>query len=285
MAEYEEILVRLASGSSSRADYISALELFDSTICEALAVGQAQAGRMATPCIGYATHIHARLCAYGVAAIRAAPLSRWAHSESQYWHFSVLACHARAILEGYLYFTYLAQPANDSLDESRARVTLLQLNDCCSRLKLLSGDPESAAFFASEAEKLRNRLRSIPYFQQMPRPVQETCLAGKKAWFMDRAQLVELVGMDKQHFDMWWDLFSQHSHIHPVSFFRNVRNERGSGLECDPDRSYLASALVLCAQILESTTERMVQWFPDVAWARKGVQSKFSPGPKSNRRR
>lgn len=285
MMEYEEVLARLADGLSTRADYVSALDQFDSTICEALAVGQAQAGRMATPCIGYATYIHARLCAYGVAAIRAAPLSRWVRSDSECWHFSVLACHARAILEGYLYFTYLAQPVDEALDESRARVTLLQLNDCCSRLKLLRKDPNSVAFFTSEAEKLRDRLRSIPYFQRLPRAVQETCLAGKKAWFMDRAQLVELVGVEKQQFDVWWDLLSQHSHIHPISFFRNEPNERGSGLEFDPDRGYLAFALVLCAVILESTTDRVVQWFPDVASVRKGVHSKFNPGPKSNRRR
>ena len=216
--------------------------------------------------------------------MRAAPLSRWVSSDFEDWGFNVLACHARAMLEGYLYFTYLVQPTNDTLDESRARISLLQLNDCCSRLKLCSGDAESVAFYSGEAEKLRDRLRSIPFFQQLDPTVQETCLAGKKAWFMDRDQLIELVGMDKKTFDTWWDLFSQHSHIHPVSFYRNEPNGRGSGLECDPDRRHLAIAMLISAVVLEATTEKMIELFPDVAWVRKGVHSKFSPGPKANRR-
>jgi len=171
------------------------------------------------------------------------------------------------------------------LDEGRARVSLLQLNDCCSRLKLMAADPERRMWFEKQREELIARLRSIPYFQKLPPAVQAQCLAGKKAWFMDRAQLVELVGMDKAGFDILWDLWSQHSHIHPMSFMLMEPNGRGTGLECDPDRVYLADAMLICAGILEAATDKIVEVFPDVARERKGINSKFSPGPKSNRRR
>ena len=72
---------------------------------------------------------------------------------------------------------------------------------------------------------------------------------------MDRAQLLELVEIEKQVFDSLWDLLSQHSHIHPMSFFRNETNARGSGLELDPDRSYLTFGLALTASALDSCTE------------------------------
>lgn len=282
LKEITALASRLMSGTSDRPDYLAALSELDRSTCEAMAVGQAQAERYVAPCIGYASYIYARLCNYAVAAVRAAPLSRWVQSDSMCWNFSVLACHVRAILEGFLYFAYLAQPTNDALDESRARITLLQLNDCCSRLAMLHDDPESVRFFTAEATKLRARLRSIPFFRAMPKQVQKTCLTGKKAWFMDRAQLVELAGIDKNHFDLWWNLCSQHSHVHPMSFFRNELNGRGSGLECDPDRAYLAAGMLLSATVLDQATDRMVEFFPDAADVRHGAESKFSPGPKAN---
>lgn len=287
MTELRQALIGrlMASGESTREDYLESLAVLDIAVCEALAVGQAQAGRRSAPCVGYATYIFARLCSYGVAAIRAVPLSRWVKSDHQDWSFNVLACHARALLEGHLYFHYFIQPTDDNLEEGRARVTLLQLNDCCSRLKMFSVQPEHRLVFEQQAEELRQRLRSIPFFQQMSKPAQESCLAGKKAWFLDRTQLVELVGMEKAAFDIAWDLFSQHAHIHPMSFYRMEANGRGTGLECDPDRAYLAFAMLLSAEILTAATDRLVEVFPDVAEARKGIGSKFSPGPKSNLRR
>lgn len=285
MEDQQSFFQRLmTSSTSTREDYLQALEVLDSAVCEALAVGQAQAGRQASPCFGYATYLHARMCSHGAAAVRAAPLSRWVSSDHEDWGFDVLACHARALLEGNLYFHYFIAPTDDSLDEGRARITLLQLNDCCSRLKLFTNDVEQRAWFEQQRNELQDRLRSIPFFQQLALGVQTQCLSGKKACFMDRAQLVALVGMDKAAFDVLWDLYSQHSHIHPVSFLRMDANGRGSGLECDPDRVYLAVAMLLCASILEGATDKIVETFPDVAAERHGIHSKFSPGPKSNQR-
>lgn len=285
MEDQQALIQRLmTSSTSTREDYLQALGYLDSAVCEALAVGQAQAGREASPCFGYATYLFARLCSHGAAAVRAAPLSRWVSSDHEDWGFDVLACHARALLEGNLYFHYFIAPTDDGLDEGRARITLLQLNDCCSRLKLLSGDDEQRAWFEQQRDELQDRLRSIPFFQQLAPGVQTQCLSGKKAWFLDRAQLVELVGMHKSNFDPLWDLYSQHSHIHPVSFFRMEPNGRGSGLECDPDRIYLAVAMLLSASILEGATDKIVEAYPDVAGERQGIHSKFSPGPKSNQR-
>lgn len=286
MEDIEAFAQRLMSAEgSTREDYLQALEYLDIAVCEALAVGQTQAGRMAAPCVGYGTYLFARMCSHGVAAVRAVPFSRWVQSDHQEWGFNVLACHARALLEGNLYFHYFMQPTNDELDEGRARVTLLQLNDCTSRLKMFNGVDEQRVWYEQQRLELQERLRSIPYFQNLPPAVQSQCLAGKKAWFLDRAQLVELIGMDKAGFDILWDLWSQHSHIHPVSFLRMEPNGRGTGLECDPDRIYLAMAMVVSAGILGDATDKIVEVFPDVAGERKGLDSKFSPGPKRNRRR
>lgn len=285
MRKAEALAQRLRQiGQPKRMHYEEALHVFDGAVCEATAVGQAQAGRMADPCVGYASYVFSRMCAHGTAIIRAAPLSRWMESDHEQWGFHAVACHARALLEGNLYFHYLMSPVNDLLEEGRARITLLQLNDCCSRIKMFADNQEQLQGFQAQRDELVDRLKTIPFFQQLAPPVQAQCLSGKKAWFMDRAQLVEMVGMNKVQFDVIWDLWSQHSHIHPMSFYRMEANGRGSGLENDTDRAYLTTAMLICGGILEAATESMVEAFPDVAGVRQGVDSKFSPGPKANAR-
>ncbi|MDH1660935.1 hypothetical protein N5E02_05855 [Stenotrophomonas sp. GD03777] len=284
MSEAEAFVQRLSEKEEpGRQDYEEALGCLDEAVCEAVAVGQAQAGRMAGPCMGYATYVFARMCAHGTAAVRAAPLSRWVESDHAQWGFHAIACHARAILEGNLFFHYLISPTNEDLEEGRARITLLQLNDCCSRVKMFVDDPEQLQAFERQRDELIARLKTIPFFQHLAQQVQSQCLSGKKAWFLDRAQLVEMVGMKKAQFDVIWDLWSQHSHIHPMSFYRMEANGRGSGLDNAADRSYLITAMLICAEILKVATDRMVEAFPDVANVRQGLDSKFSPGPKSNR--
>lgn len=274
----------MMSDADARAGYHFALEAMDVAVCEALAVSQAQAGRQAPTHIGYATFVFNRLCSHGIAMMRAVPLSRWMACEHEAWDFNLIAGHARAILEGYLYFLYLTQPANEANGEGRARITLLQLNDCCSRLKMFAADSTQAAHFEHQANELRDRLRSIPFFQRLPGTVQTSCLAGKKARFLDSTQLVELGGMDKESYDVWWNLLSQHAHIHPISFYRMEPNGRGSGMENEIDRDYLAMGLKTSAGFLGSATDRVVELWPDIADVRRGTQSSFDLGPVSDRR-
>lgn len=73
------------------------------------------------------------------------------------------------------------QPADEILDEDRARVTLLQLNHYCSRLKMFSGSEQQRLWFEQQRDDLQARLRSIPFFLKLPPPLQAQCLIGKKA--------------------------------------------------------------------------------------------------------
>lgn len=226
MSKAEAFVQRLSEKEEpGRQDYEEALGCLDGAVCEAVAVGQAQAGRMAGPCMGYATYVFARMCAHGTAAVRAAPLSRWVESDHAQWGFHAIACHARAILEGNLFFHYLISPTNEDLEEGRARITLLQLNDCCSRVKMFAEDPEQLQGFERQRDELIARLKTIPFFQHLAQQVQSQCLSGKKAWFLDRAQLVEMVGMKKAQFDVIWDLWSQHSHKHQGKSWRQAAGD------------------------------------------------------------
>jgi hypothetical protein len=270
----------------SRRSYLDALSAFDAAVCEASAVGQKQAGKMAAANVGYATYVYAQMCGTGISMIRAAPLSRWVYSNFENWHFGGVAGHARAILEGYLLFVYLIEKTG-SEDEMKARVNVMYLNDCSRRIDLFKNtglSPETVENFEKQREEIRGRLTGNAYFSQLPSAVQKSCLSGKFLMISSRDEMLEKIAFPKNQFNAIFDLYSQHTHILPLSFHRMEPNGRGTGLENDVDRSYIGQALHLCAEILSAATDEIQEQFPDVVDVRKGIKSIFSPGPRSNRR-
>lgn len=268
----------------SRVEYIKELQDFDSALCEALAVSQAQAGRYTDLNIGYGTRVFAKICSHGTAMVRAAPLSRWISSEFENWDFNSVAGHARAILEGCLLFNNLMKKPS-SEDELKARINILHLNDCTRRIELMR-DIEAAdqvSGLEEQQRELQIRLQQNRYFQSLPPSVKTRCLKGKNLTIETRDDGLEELGFSKGDFDSIFDLFSQHTHILPLSFYRMEPNGRGTGIENGTDRSYIAFALGLCSGLLKSATDKIVAQFPDIADVRMGVNSKFSPGPVSNR--
>lgn len=270
--------------AKQQAAYSDALETFDSAVCEAIAVSQAQAGRFAAAHVGWGSYLFAQLCSRGTSMIRACPRSRWVHSDSEDWHFSAIAGHARAIMEGYLFFVYMMEaPSSD--DELTARINVMNLNDCTRRAEIFAkmvADETEAAEYATQQEELRGRLRSNAFFQQLHPAVQKSCLSGQKPWIKNRDQLIEMAGLPAETFNGLWIHYSQHTHILPMSFYRMEPNGRGSGLENEADREFFQSALLMCKTLLSSATDMMVEVFPDVAVQRCGLLSVFSPGPRAN---
>lgn len=272
---------------TSRKSYERALHLFDAAACEAHSVGQAQAARMAAPHIGYATYVFARMCSSAGSIMRIAPGTRWARSDFEDWHFGAIAPFARAILEGSLLFNYFIDPPSGE-PEMKARVQILYMNDCMRRLELhrnIGASAEQIGFFEAEAADLRAQLGSNEYFATLPAPVQKQCMNGKFLMTASRDEMLARLGYDKGAFDATWDLWSQHVHILPLSFFRMEPNGRGTGVENQADRDYWTHALLMSAAALCSATNELVNIFPDVADSRLGVRSEFSPSPHANRLR
>ena len=267
----------------TRSDYIAALKKFDAAICEATAVSQISAGRFVEPHKGYATWLFTRLCAHGTALIRAVPLSRWTKSNREYWDFSCAAPHVRAILEGYLLFSYVIE-APGSREEWSAKINILHLNDCTRRIKLFVNleDMEQVASLNVQAKELRERLLSNAFFLLLPQSKQKQFLAGEYLMIDTRDERLGKLGIEPKSFNAYWDLLSQNTHILPLSFYRMEPNGRGTGLENEADRGYLANFLTVAAEALTKATDLMAEAFPDTAVVRKGVMSGFSPGPRSN---
>lgn len=97
-----------------------------------------------------------------------------------------------------------------------------------------------------------------------------------------RDEIIKRSGFIKGQFDGLFDLWSQHTHILPLSFYRLEANGRGCGIENETDRTYIGEALNFCADIFGNATNLLVDAFPDVEGVRKGIHSRFSPGPREN---
>lgn len=270
----------------NRAGYKAALEKFDAALCEAISVSQASAGRLPAANVGYASYVFTQMCGAATSMIRAAPLTRWVRSDFEDWRFGAIAGHARSLLDGFLLFNYLMEPTKSEA-ELKARINVMHLNDCTRRIELHKniGFTEDIEGFEKQRAELQERLLVNEYFNSLPPAVQKNCKNGRFLTIDTRDEMLAKVGFKKGQFDALYDLWSQHVHILPLSFYRIEPNGRGTGLENDTDRSYISQALEICSGVLADATDLVVEQFPDVASVRHGVKSTFSPGPAENKPR
>ncbi|WP_338923829.1 hypothetical protein V0M98_37100 (plasmid) [Pseudomonas silesiensis] len=275
----------LLGGATSNEFYNSNLTALDASVCEALAVGQAIGHQIAKTHIGYSTHIFTRICSHATSLIRAVPRSRWARADFEDWDFGCAAGHCRAIIEGFLLFCYLIEEPG-SIPEWSAKLNVMHLNDCTRRIKLMEnlGASDDLDGFRTQSEELKGRLRNNEWFTDLQPSVQKRSLAGDNLMIPNRDEMLEKVGWDKKSFYSTWDLLSQYAHVLPVSFYRIEPNGRGTGIENDCDKCYIAVAMQMSAVSIVIATDLLVEAFPGTAEVRKGTKSKFSPGPRANRR-
>tara|TARA_R100000365_G_C2735484_1_gene64918 strand:+ start:225 stop:1124 length:900 start_codon:yes stop_codon:yes gene_type:complete len=267
----------------SLTDYRHFLRDFDASVCEAIAVSQACAQRLESPAIGYSTHVFTRICAHAQSMIRAIPKSRWAKRDFELWDVSCVAAHARSIIEGYLLFRYLADAPAD-LEVQRAYVQVMHLYDCTKRIKILPFllSDEELEGFKAQAEVIRGRLNGISYFSELDAKLKRDLLSGRYLTIASKKELVSSAGISQEEYEFYWNYLSQYTHVLSFTFYRLEPGGRGSGLENEFDIGALCLVLQFCTPILTKAVDRLVEIFPDTKEVRKGVDSKFSPGPARN---
>jgi len=264
-------------------EYVAALEAFDATVCEACALSQAVGRRQAKPHAVYAANFFTRTCGHAVSMIRALPLSRWIRADFDHWDFGAVAGHARAILEGHLTFRYLAEEP-ESPEHWSAKLNVMHLNDCSRRLTLFRNldDAEEVEGFEAQRAELQARLKNNAWFMALPEGLRKECLKGKYLTVASRDEMVLDSGWDPKKFNAYFDLLSQHTHTLTMSFYRMEPDGRGTGIENATDRGYMTTAMLVSTTSLVEQMEKLIEFFPDVAPARRGAASRFSPGPAVN---
>lgn len=263
--------------------YRKLLSDFDATVCEAIAVSQAVPDRLETRTRGFSTHVFTRICGHATSFMFAAPLSRWSRKEFEHWDVSSVAPHARAILEGYLLFSYLSNAPDDD-DAQKVYADVMLMHDCQKRISILPFmlDEEAIGSLKAVAEDLQKRLLASPYFSTLPAATQKDLLKGKRLTIPTRETLLAEMEFEKSEFDFYWNYLSQYTHVLSFTFFRLERNGKGTGLENSFDREAICFVLEFATSVLRFAVDRFVELFPETASQRNGLDSKFYPGPQRN---
>lgn len=262
-------------------DFYTFLREFDKAVCEANAVSQGVGVRMAEAYKGWSTYIFARICIHASIMISNVPKSRWAKRDYDFWDFSSVAPHVRALLEAELLFMYLSETPNSELEWS-AKLNIMHMNDCAKRIELFSSsnNEKSLEFYREQREILVERLTKNSVFMSLEPGVRKRCLAGGALMIPSRDELLIKLGQDPKTFKVMFDFLSHYTHILPMSYYKMEPNGRGTGCFNDFDLGYIIMGMMLCTESLVKCTDRMTELFPDVEHLRKGTKSKFNLGPK-----
>ena len=265
---------------SSRGQYSKCMAKFDAALCEGCAVSQASSGQVVRPSLGYATHVFARILAHGRNLIRSVPRSRWCSSDYDDWDFGANAGNFRSIMEAALLFHYLCD-ADPDPDNQRAVVQLMHLYDLTKRAAIICGGKTNNEIDAVRAE-IVGRLKDTRRFKALPPDAQKNVLKGKWLMLESRENIMVRIGWNKSLYYLLWNLTSQYTHVYSLAFYRIEPNGRGTGIENEFDRGFLALGLDTCADVLKGITDSLCGHFPKIGDVRNGSYSKFSPGPIRN---
>ncbi|AYL56253.1 DUF5677 domain-containing protein [Citrobacter freundii] len=265
----------------SMEDFYVSLRKFDVAVCEACAVSQGIGVQIAEAYIAYTTQIFARMCIHAQILISNVPESRWAKKDYPFWDLSLVASHARALLEAELLFYYLSKE-NSTQEEWSAKLNIMHMNDCAKRIEFFNTikDEKQVEGFEAQKAEIATRLESNDFFNSLDSGTRKRCLSGKALMIPNRDELLIELKQDPKEFRVIFDLLSHYTHILPISYYRMEANGRGTGSFNETDLSYITLSLNLCHDVIVKATDKMVVFFPETLRLRKGLRSKFSFGPK-----
>jgi hypothetical protein len=163
----EEILRAGNIGDQPSADYQRSVDVLDNVVREGITVSR-QYAEIQAPSQKhfYASVLYTALLSRSVSLLMLAPHSPWAHKMIEHWDYASAAVIVRTMLELRAAFHYLCVD-QCSNEEWNCRWNLLNLHDCCSRIRLFEAKPSSDEGLTGlqvQAEELRGRLKTNNHF-------------------------------------------------------------------------------------------------------------------------
>jgi hypothetical protein len=189
------------------------------------------------------------------------PTTKEANS-AENWDFATIASITRNLFEAATFFRYFTAPVEG--DEWRARLNLMQLNDCTHRIKVFNhfADVENAARGGELAEDLRKRLESNTYFQKLDSGLQKTLLTGNRPSIYTLREMVEAVGADPRIWGVF-EFYSSQTHTLPMSFYRMHEHGR-TGVANPIEALYIAHAMAFSAGLVNNLCDTFEADFADL---------------------
>ncbi len=252
-------------GAEPSESYRESLDGLDNAVRECMYVSKGYADIPApTGRHFYASVLFTVLITRGVSLLTLAPHTPWVDKKIEHWDYSSLAGIARTMIELRVAFYYLcAEECSD--DEWNCRWNLFNLHDCVSRIRMFDarGDAEQVEGFKVQADELRGRLTSNPFFNALDPKRHKKLLHGQTAYLSSLEEIAKEAGIAVNHFRWLYVLFSSHVHGLPMSFYRigGDNTERGRGLPSRVEDSYSSVCLSLATTLLVRTRDELHQLF------------------------
>ena len=169
------------------------------------------------------------------------------------WDFASVASLARNLFEGYLIFRYFSEPVEG--EEWRARLNIMQLTDCKSRMSMFSQfgeERETIKGFEVQFADLVSRIEGNSYFSTLDPKIQRQLLQGHRQTIFTIRELSIRAEVDKKVWG-YFELLSSHTHTHPMSFYRSAEHGR-TGVANEVERVYIATAMEFVTDLLQRAT-------------------------------
>ncbi|WP_444944813.1 DUF5677 domain-containing protein [Microbulbifer sp. ZKSA006] len=181
----------------------------------------------------------------------------------QHWDYRSVASLTRDIMEAYLAFYYLAID-ECPVDEWEARVSLMDLHDHISRVKMFDAmgsvyEKDDAA--KQDRERMILALRSNSFFAMLSEKKQKHFLKGNDAFFLTHDEILERLKANLSEFRFKYRFLSNHTHSFPMGFYRMLDGGRGRGVESRIEVQYSAMCLKWVTDYLLAATTQYAELF------------------------
>lgn len=212
----------------------------------------------------WASVLFTRLCSAATSILHLCPGSP-ANSAGKFWDFSSLAPLVRSLVLTCLMHFYQGTECVEE-DESRARLLIMQLQDCTERLHLFqngAASSEKILGIQAGANDIRTRLASNKYFARLPTRVRKSLLKGKTASILTPGQILDRMGILDQAGRAFFAFISSHADVSTLAYNKTGENNRGRGEENDIDKHYVATAVDLACDFVLRANADMGALFPE----------------------
>lgn len=246
--------------------YSSALGDFSAIVEQAIAMSHATANHRVDERRVLASVLFTRLCVLSVSIISLCPgnkLNPW----TKHWDFSAVASLSRNLFEGALLLYYFAFDEVGDV-EWEARIKVMQLHDCLSRLHMfrdLRNNDEELPAFERQAEELRAILMKNVHFMNLEPSRRKKLLNGDRATILTLHEIFQKSGADWSGHWGLYRFWSAQTHSFPLGFYRSVEQGRGRGVENDTEKAYIGGALAVSVHTVKACTDRMRELFSGIA--------------------
>ena len=116
--------------------------------------------------------------------------------------------------------------------------------------------------FDDVANELKERLNKNPYFLTLKD--RNELIKGKKAFLFNRAEIVKRAGDNVSFYKGMYNFLSNQVHSLPMSFYKMQEKGRGTGLENNVDKGYMAFTIEYISQHLLSASIKYLELYPSV---------------------